>query len=365
MKSDYLIELICRPEKVSSTDLIHLDKLISQYPYFQAARILYLKAMSRYSASRFRNELKNHTIHITDHKQFYRYLHDNILFDHLTPPIAEENAGLAEIVTDRIKEINGYLPVTTFGIPANKQGVSNKKSNQTDHILDIDFTFSENKEKAEEKIVLAEKTVDFIPPVDPFGEVISNPLNLSDIDGIVNDYDAPESKGYVIEATTSRSAPEYAYEIVRPSEDNSHVSPIELFREEIEIDLAPEKDVEEEGMSAGYMSYQLKDEESIPDRPEEKKADKDSLIERFIKEEPSISRLQNEAKDERDLSAKSVVEKEDLFSETLAKIYIKQHLYEKAIATYIKLSLKYPEKSVYFANRIEKIKDKESLNQNQ
>ena len=39
------------------------------------------------------------------------------------------------------------------------------------------------------------------------------------------------------------------------------------------------------------------------------------------------------------------------------KIYARQQLYDKAIATYLKLSLKYPEKSVYFADRIEKIKE--------
>ncbi len=82
------------------------------------------------------------------------------------------------------------------------------------------------------------------------------------------------------------------------------------------------------------------------------------LIDRFIRISPSIERLTpGDVQPVKDLSAESTVERGKFITETLAKIYINQGYYSKAINIYEKLSLQYPEKSAYFASRIEKIKD--------
>ena len=52
---------------------------------------------------------------------------------------------------------------------------------------------------------------------------------------------------------------------------------------------------------------------------------------------------------------KSLVESDELISETLANIYAEQKKYDKAVDAFKKLSLKYPEKSAYFALRIKEI----------
>ena len=56
---------------------------------------------------------------------------------------------------------------------------------------------------------------------------------------------------------------------------------------------------------------------------------------------------------------KSTEDNDNLTTETLAKIYIEQGHYERAIQAYNILCLKYPKKSGFFANQIKIIKNKQ------
>jgi len=87
-----------------------------------------------------------------------------------------------------------------------------------------------------------------------------------------------------------------------------------------------------------------------------RKLTKAELIDKFIAENPSISRPKAEFFNPISAAQSSNRDEENIISETLAEIYAKQGFFDKAISTYQKLILKYPEKSVNFAARIEELK---------
>ena len=94
-----------------------------------------------------------------------------------------------------------------------------------------------------------------------------------------------------------------------------------------------------------------------PDGPKQK--EQIEIIEQFIKTQPSIKgkvATEEKALPKDDLAEKNLTYNENIISETLAQILIKQGKKEKAIEVLKKLIWKFPQKKAYFAAQIEDLK---------
>ena len=97
----------------------------------------------------------------------------------------------------------------------------------------------------------------------------------------------------------------------------------------------------------------------IENNPEKQK--KIDIIDKFIEANPKIAPVKETTKPPANIS-KITEEPTHLMTETLAKVYLEQKKYTKAIQAYEILILKYPEKSSFFADRINEIKNLQQNN---
>jgi hypothetical protein len=139
-------------------------------------------------------------------------------------------------------------------------------------------------------------------------------------------------------------------EAVQPEPDD--------YQGSVEYDNPPESRETDEPLQPEEPYEPLESEEPEDEETDAGPLSPADLIERFIRVSPSIERMTpGDYPPVRDLSADSSSEQGSFITETLAKIYVNQGYFTKAINIYEKLSLQFPEKSAYFAGRIEKIKE--------
>ncbi len=110
-------------------------------------------------------------------------------------------------------------------------------------------------------------------------------------------------------------------------------------------------------------SFKIKPAAAVYELDQEKENNNgNSLIDKFLNSEQTVRKKRNThgfasgTVLNNGVLEKSVEENDEIITETLATIYTQQKNYDKALNAYQKLSLKFPEKSVYFASRIKEIK---------
>ena len=127
-------------------------------------------------------------------------------------------------------------------------------------------------------------------------------------------------------------------------------------------------------ISTDYTSYLLKEDSFVENIDEQPSLQGQDLIDSFINktEEGTVDFVVKEEEissptseqDETEESVDEILDDESYFTETLAKIYVKQQRYSKALEIIRKLNLNYPKKNAYFADQI-RFLEKLIINANQ
>ncbi len=241
------------------------------------------------------------------------------------------------------------------------------------------FSASKNevKKEAENEVILASLSETFIPEIytgevpsilpdfealnkiDEIEEEIIKPESFIKYDkkeGLILDYNSPLFEPILSQEKEDEPKNDLEEE---PEEDITHFNSAPINDSDFELvfsnafePLPPKIEVKE------LVENKLQETENTNNT----KQDVESILDKFMRENPSITRPKSEFFNPANVAKLSVEEKDEIVSETLASIYLKQGLIKKAILTYEKLSLIYPHKITYFAALINKIKTEHNIN---
>jgi hypothetical protein len=151
-------------------------------------------------------------------------------------------------------------------------------------------------------------------------------------------------------------------ENVQKAEIVKENTPTEIIKVEEEVIITPKKELKigrplefNETEEYSFSEWLALTKVQKINRTEDK--EKTDLVNNFIEKTPTIKVEKNKFFSPTETSKLSIIENDELVTETLARVYLEQEHFEKAIEAYKKLSLKYPKKSSFFADQINLIND--------
>ena len=167
----------------------------------------------------------------------------------------------------------------------------------------------------------------------------------------------PPTATKVEEIKTENTEPPIASVSDEPAPINQ---PVRTLRTNEELGLKEVIRPIKKGRAAERKNKNKAEEKSNNQKPNVNPEHQSNIIDRFIQEEPRITPIKATIYNPVNMARRSTIQPDDVVTETLAMIYAQQGNFEKAIAFYEKLSLKFPEKSVYFASLIQELKNKQN-----
>jgi hypothetical protein len=287
---------IIRSKEVPADALPLLEKLLADHPYSSLMHTLVAKGYSEQESGQLNDQIKNTAIRIQSRKKLHDFIYLNIESIELN---AEEVDTIAES-----EESN----ISIQKKPDSKKASGTEGESEMSKIAEFDRQVT--------------------------AAVLSSGIAISLIEEI--------------EPTPTPS--------------------IRRIEENMASEVIVENNIEAESDKMNFSSWMslLNDEEALesklsqansaPTISKEQQEESMNIIDHFIENEESLVPKRAEFFSPAKAAKNSLVDNDELVTETLAKIYGEQGSFIKAISTYEKLSLRHPEKSTYFAALIDQLK---------
>ncbi len=313
MNRQLFLQLLEHPDSVSEQENIALKKFTEDFPYCQTGQLLFVKHLHSQQSVHYPEQLKVAAAYVGDRKVLYNLIH-------ITTPLLTSSQREEELVLTE-EEISLSLPLPTDKIV--KEVEQNTERTREE-------TIPENK--------IIEDTVSQADIIQQrLQEIASKKINAP----------VPEIQDKKEEV---KSEP-ISFKEDKPVEEQKIIQP-KIKEEKKEEDLQSGKHSFTEWLKTVKKEPGIKPEEKNEGSPA---SSTDEIINRFIETEPRIIPSKAEFYNPVKMAKQSLEEHDDLVSETLAGIFAGQGNLPRAIEMYRKLMLAIPEKSSFFAARIEKL----------
>lgn len=361
MLQHQFLKHIQSPSTLNRVAITELENLVQQFPYFQSAHLLLSIAAKQHDSALFQKHFRYTAIVMPNRKQLHYLLHpatekDNrkhgveenkvelmaeTALDVVTKPEALHSSPLVQAthtntnekrlqqLEERLAEIEHETLLKSQVIPVTEPSLQVLTAAIPENLTEHQTVETENKSASEtlkQQLDTIQQSAEFI---------VENEIEKS----LVNAFVEKE----ILKTHTANQKEE-------PFEEGSFNQWLHFFSTIKQTPLS----------TTTKLNPRTKSETSLStDAVRNDRVKKMALIDKIIEKNPSHIRLdtsktkvftaEKTAKD-------SLLESEHLVTETLAKIYAMQGNLNKAIRAYEILSLKYPNKSVYFASLIKELK---------
>ncbi|KGO86020.1 hypothetical protein Q765_13240 [Flavobacterium rivuli WB 3.3-2 = DSM 21788] len=299
--------LLNKPYSINERQTTDLESILTEFPYLQSARAIYLKGLYNRDSFRYNTELKKTAAYTTDR---------SVLFDFI---ISEDFRSIDKALLEEREKAVSDIVVTASHVIAPPAAPVDKLEESI-------------------KFIIKEADTEIAAPAinETANEVINEPET---IEPAATETSEIEITNEPVEENTTGTLQIGSPLEFKESETHSFAEWLQLSK------LAPiERDIP---VAAPVINEEL-----------DKKY---SLIDKFIEANPKIAPVKKDSPTPAN-TGKTTTESPGLMTETLARVYLEQKKYTKAIQAYEILILKYPEKITFFADRILEIKNLQQNN---